>query len=60
MTGFIAYGFLYPNRVSFHEAFEALEPDDGKLSVRFLEGRAPAMGPGYSILKREKEWLSGS
>src|SRR6516162_11371184 len=27
MTRFIASVFLYPNRVSFHEAFEVLEPD---------------------------------
>jgi len=49
MTGFIAYAFLYPNRVSSHEAFGVLEPDDGKLSRPVLRGRASAMGSGYSI-----------
>ena len=51
MTRFIAYVFLYPNRVSLTEAFEVPEPDDGKLSrpVRFLEGRASVMRSGYSI-----------
>src|SRR5262249_55660163 len=39
MTGFIAYVFLYPSRVSSTEAFEALEPDDVKLSRPVL--RAP-------------------
>jgi hypothetical protein len=41
--------FLYLNRVSATEAFEVLEPDDGHCHVRFLEGRASAMGSGYSI-----------
>src|SRR5437660_1884366 len=44
MTGFIAYVFLYPNRVSFQEAFEALEPDDGKLSRPVLRGPGPSNG----------------
>ena len=38
MTGFIAYVFLYPNRVSLKEAFEVLDPDDGKLSRPVLRG----------------------
>ena len=38
MTGFIASVFLYPNRVSLKEAFEVLEPDDGKLSRPVLRG----------------------
>ena len=37
MTGFTAYVFLSPNRV-FLEAFEVLEPDDGKLSCPVLRG----------------------
>jgi hypothetical protein len=32
MTGSTAFVFLYPNRASLNEAFEVLEPDDGKLS----------------------------
>ena len=44
MTGFIASVFLYPNRVSFLEAFEALEPDDGKLSRPVLGGPGPSNG----------------
>src|SRR5205807_5484044 len=36
--GFIAYVFLYPNRVSLKEAFEVLELDDGKLSRPVLRG----------------------
>jgi len=31
-------GFLYPNCVSFQEAFAALEPDDGKLLRPVLRG----------------------
>jgi hypothetical protein len=31
MTGFIASVSTYRNRVSFREAFEGLEPDEGKL-----------------------------
>src|SRR5246127_947118 len=37
MTGFTVYVFLSPNRV-FLEAFEVLEPDDGKLSCPVLRG----------------------
>ena len=48
MTGFIAYAFLYPNRVSSHEAFEALEPDDGKLSRPVLSG--PGLSDGVRRL----------
>ena len=44
MTEFIAYVFLYPNRVSFNEAFEVLEPDDGKLSRPVLRGPGPSDG----------------
>ena len=53
MTGFIAYVSLYP-RVFLKGAFEVLEPDDGKLSRPVLEGRAPAMGFGYSIGSRSR------
>jgi hypothetical protein len=59
MTGFIAYGFLYPNRVSFHEAFEVLEPDDGKLSRPVLRGPGPRNGVRLLDTEGEKEWLSG-
>jgi len=38
MTGSTACVFLYPNRVSLTEAFEVLEPDDGKLSCPVLRG----------------------
>jgi hypothetical protein len=38
MTGFIIYVFPYPNRISFQEAFEVLEPDEGKLSCPVLRG----------------------
>jgi hypothetical protein len=48
MTGFIAYVFLSPNRVSFQEAFEALEPDDGKLSRPVLRG--PGLSNGVRLL----------
>jgi hypothetical protein len=34
MTGFIASVSTYRNRVSFREAFEGLEPDEG-IHVRF-------------------------
>ena len=44
MTGFIAYVSLYPNRVSSNEAFEVLEPDDGKLSRPVLRGPNPSNG----------------
>ncbi len=49
MTGFIASVFTYRNRVSFREAFEGLEPDEGKLS------RPVLTGPG----SREAAWLLG-
>jgi hypothetical protein len=44
MTGFIASVFLFPNRVSHWEAFEVLEPDDGKLSRPVLRGLDPSNG----------------
>ena len=49
MTGFIVSVSPYPNRVSFSEAFEELEPDEGKLSSPVLRG------PG----SREAAWLLG-
>ena len=48
MTGFIASVFLYPNRVSVKEAFEVLEPDDGKLSRPVLRG--PGLSDGVRLL----------
>ncbi len=48
MTGFIASIFLYPNRVSLKEAFEVLEPDDGKLSRPVLRG--PGLSDGVRLL----------
>jgi len=48
MTGFIAYVFPYPNRVSFKEAFGVLEPDDGKLSRPVLRG--PGLSDGVRLL----------
>ena len=50
MTGFIASASPYRNRVSLREAFEALEPDEGKLSRPVLRG------PG----SREAAWLLGT
>jgi hypothetical protein len=50
MTGFIAYVFPYPNRVSFQEAFEVLEPDDGKLSSPVLRG--PGLSNEVRLLDR--------
>src|ERR1039457_6470356 len=44
MTGFTACVFLYPNRVSLNEAFEVLEPDDGKPSRPVLRGPGPSNG----------------
>jgi hypothetical protein len=38
MTGFIASAFLSRNRVSPKEAFEGLEPCEGKLSCTVLRG----------------------
>src|SRR6266478_1752550 len=32
--------------------FWVLEPDDGSLPVRFLEGWSPAMAPGHSTVMR--------
>jgi hypothetical protein len=43
-TGFIANIFPYRNRVSLKEAFEGLEPDEGKLSRPVLRGLAPSNG----------------
>jgi hypothetical protein len=48
MTGFIVSVLLCRNRVSLLEAFEGLEPDEGKLSRPVLRG------PG-----REAAWLLG-
>ena len=48
MTGSIVYVFLFPNRVSFQEAFEVLEPDDGKLSRPVLRG--PGLSNGVRLL----------
>src|ERR1017187_10061127 len=44
MTGFTACVFLYPNRVSLNEAFEVLEPEDGKPSRPVLRGPGPSNG----------------
>jgi hypothetical protein len=44
MTGSTACVFLSPNRVSLNEAFEVLEPDDGKLSRPVLRGPGPSNG----------------
>ena len=44
MTGSTAYVFLFPNCVSLNEAFEGLEPDDGKLSRPVLRGPGPSNG----------------
>jgi hypothetical protein len=38
MTGFIVRVFLFRNRVSSKEAFEGLEPGEGKLSRPVLRG----------------------
>ena len=43
-TGFITNIFPYRNRVSLKEAFEGLEPDDGKLSRPVLRGPGPSNG----------------
>jgi hypothetical protein len=48
--GFTVSAFLYPSRVSLKEAFAAIELCAGNLHAQFLEGRAPAMGPGYSVV----------
>ena len=50
MTGFIASAFPYRSRVSLSEAFEGLEPDEGKLSRPVLRG------PG----SRKAAWLLGN
>jgi hypothetical protein len=50
MTGFIASVSSYRNRVSLKEAFEGLEPDEGKLSRPVLRG------PG----SRKAAWLLGT
>lgn len=50
MTGFTANVFLSLNRVSFQEAFEVLEPDDGKLSRPVLRG--PGLSNGVRLLDR--------
>ena len=52
MTGFTACVFLFPNRVSFIEAFEVLEPDDGKLSRPVLRG--PGLSDGVRLLDPPK------
>jgi hypothetical protein len=43
-TGFTANISPYRNRVSLKEAFEGLEPDDGKLSRTVLRGLGPSNG----------------
>jgi len=43
-TGFTANVFPYRSRVSLKEAFEGLEPDDGKLSRPVLRGPGPSNG----------------
>jgi len=50
MTGFIASVSTYRNRVSVWEAFEGLEPEEGKLSRPVLRG------PG----SRKAAWLLGN
>ena len=50
MTGFIVSVWPYRNRVSLWEAFEGLEPDEGKLSRPVLRG------PG----SRKAAWLLGT
>lgn len=47
-TGYIACVFPYPRRISFQEAFEALEPDHGKLSCPVLRG--PGLSNGVRLL----------
>ena len=62
MTGFIASEFLSRNRVSLKEAFEGLEPDEGKLSRPVLRGLAPSNGGrllGKPTLKHEKGFICG-
>src|SRR5260370_41224883 len=44
MTGFTGRIFPYQSRVSLKEAFEGLEPDEGKLSRPVLRGLAPSNG----------------
>src|SRR4029077_3958480 len=44
MTGFIAWVFLFPNRVSVRRRSEGLEPDDRKLSRPVLRGPGPSNG----------------
>jgi hypothetical protein len=58
MTGFIASVFLYPNRVSLTEAFEVLEPDDGKLSRPVLRG--PGLSDGVRLLDRTRRSSKGT
>ena len=50
MTGFIGSVFLFPNRVSVWRHFEVPEPMTGNRHVRFLEGWAPVMGSGHSVI----------
>jgi len=55
MTGFTACVFRFPNRVSLKEAFEVLEPDEGKLSCPVLRGPGPSNGvrlPGATQFAR--------
>ena len=52
MTGFIASVFQFRNRVSSEEAFEGLEPDEGKPSCPVLRGLGPSNGArllGYPV-----------
>jgi hypothetical protein len=63
MTGFIASVFLFPNRVSHWEAFEVLEPDDGKLSRPVLRGLDPSNGVrllGDNPEGSSSRWLSSA
>src|SRR6266436_1542079 len=55
MTGFIDSVFPYPNRVSLKEAFEVLEPDDGKLSRPVLRGPGPSNGVRLLDLARASQ-----
>ena len=48
-TGFTANIFPYQSRVSLKEAFEGLEPDEGKLSRPVLRG----------LGSRKAAWLLG-
>ena len=60
MTGFIANVFPYRNRVSLKEAFQGLEPDEGKLSRPVLRGLALSNGGrllGSPTSRNAKEFI---